>query len=248
MGPSKAEVKRDVLRQVGVHVEERIEALETEVLMLRGAAKGVAAIGKDIQTHIVAAVDKALEDPKDTRADSIKDEEQAKLVKLWVLKAVAACENQAKATTNRAIHAQGKVDALNDEHKYLLGEVRRSEAAEARRKADEEAAKNLEGHPDIIKDEDGDLVYVGTGTCPPGVRPGNRKQKEAHAAAQAAKPVGELFDATRDLPPVAVLDQDQGEPKPPPTPVVKRFKRPAKKAKQRVTKKASKAKANADAG
>lgn len=172
MGIEKSEIKESVYREIGVHIEESLEAIERDVYQERGAALYLRDQALKLSS-IVAAVDTAM----NTNApDAPPDLETAKLIKAWVGKCILAVKNASESCHNRDLLGQGKLSQLKEEHSWLLKQREVMRAREAR--LAEETATN----PDVILDSDGDPVYVGDGAAPMGVRMGNREEKATHAA------------------------------------------------------------------
>lgn len=192
MGIDKSEVSRATLRRVGAHVENQLEAAETQVNKEQGAAAALKAQAVNLQ-QIVAAADKALDDPKSP--DHIPDLESLKLVKMWLIKAVRATENAALSARNRGLVAQGTVIQCKGIHDWLQKQVKIEDskiedAINVRlmlKTLQEKEGSLPEG---VILDEDGDPVWVGDGAAPQGVRPGNRAERRAYEEAKEAAKAG----------------------------------------------------------
>lgn len=184
MGFDKGEVIKTTLVEVGTHLEEQLDAAERLVQQEIGGRN-------TIQQHcanllgIVKAADSAL-NTSDSE-DSIPDIKTLALVKLWILKCVRATENLARTKANHVLVAQGAASQIKTTHDWLQKKVTAAEmAVERKAREAQEAIETAKVHPDVITDEDGELVYVGTGTAPAGIRMGNRAQKRAHEAASEA--------------------------------------------------------------
>lgn len=217
MGFDKAEVKKATLTGVGAHVEDQLEQVEAQAHEATGAGKALKAHCKNL-LGIVAATDKAVDDTKSE--DHIPDLQTLKLVKAWLMKAVRATESASHHQRNVALQLVGAGAQLKQTHNWLQKEVTRTDAvAERKAREAQEAEAASKTNPDVVKDEDGDLVYLGDGAAPAGVRMGNRAEKKAHAEAKEQLELGKS-------------NGTNGKPKR--TPVVKK-----KATKKKVAKKAA---------
>jgi len=172
MGIEKTEIKESVYREIGVHIEESLDAIEREVYQERGGALYLRDQALKLSS-IMAAVDTAM---NTNASDAPPDLETAKLLKTWISKCILAVKNASDSCHNRDLLGQGKLAQLKDEHAWLLKQREVMRAREAR------VAEATETNPDVVLDADGDPVYVGDGAAPMGVRMGNREEKKAHAA------------------------------------------------------------------
>lgn len=193
MGIDKDIIKVGAWREVGVHIEQQLDAAEALVQSENGAAAALSEQARNLMA-ISHAAEKTLDEPAG-REDRIEDLEQLKLVKLWLAKAIAATDNAAASARNRALMARGAANQIKAQHDWLHKQVKQTEELiEARVRAREEFARQAaagELEAGVMLDDDGDPVWCGDGPPPRGIRPGNRAERQAYAelaeATQAKK-------------------------------------------------------------
>jgi hypothetical protein len=121
----KHEVKVLTYHEMGVKLDDQLEAAKLEYSSLDGSKKAFA-FGKSKVEELTAHID------KDTR-DGTLDVEQSTLAKRWVLRAVAVLQNLGVQSEVQSYQAQGKIIALeksvgivktlHDNEKALLDSV-----------------------------------------------------------------------------------------------------------------------------
>lgn len=112
MNLQKSELKKAILNDLGNRFEDEKESLEKQVEQLAGAKSALLKMAKDIQLLHVHA-DKDLEDGK------ISDLETLKLVKLYVTRAIDACQNQARQCEVNEIRTRGRFEQADKQVRHL---------------------------------------------------------------------------------------------------------------------------------
>lgn len=101
MSKMKSEVKVATLHEMGVKLDDILEAAEREMHQLEGGKQALVGAKKRVEQHL-ANVDRDVQEGK-------LDLEQATLVKRWVSQCVHIVENLAVQAEVQAYQAQGKV-------------------------------------------------------------------------------------------------------------------------------------------
>lgn len=189
MGIDKDIIKVGAWKEVGVHIEQQLDAAEALVHQEDGAAKALTEQTRNLMA-IAQAAEKTLDEPEG-REDRIEDLDQLKMVKRWLAKAIAATDNAAAGARNRAMLARGAANQLKGQHDWLQKLVQQTnEMVEARKRARElfaHASEAGELEAGVMLDDDGDPVWCGDGAPPRGIRPGNRAERQAYAELMEAK-------------------------------------------------------------
>lgn len=114
MGELKLEVRRQAAHEIGIKIEDRLEAARLEAARAEGAGQMALQLQRQVEA-LHAHVDKSI------AAEEFETLAVAQHIKDWITRASAVCGSGAQSASNNALVARGKLQALEDAVKLVAG-------------------------------------------------------------------------------------------------------------------------------